>query len=292
MLTKASPLLGYNNNVRHGGRVFHIQTEDSGVRYGHVISHVFADGGRILKSLKTSYAKYVGDDRMVEIVREMMRQQHKAMFMALRDGLFDSLVDGSSAVASCPPSVATATRPSLPISNAPAECAVTEPPPSAYRVVGPALPALGESASTGSEGNASARPRPRLGDPDAAMADGIERSVERLATSSWLAEDVPPPPPCLSRNGAGEMAIGPPVPSPEPCRKPQEGTLKGATVSVALAVRPAGEPRYASTRPASIFGRPRPPTESSLFGADVARDKLLDEVILNFLAADDSLPSK
>jgi hypothetical protein len=27
-----SPLLGYNNNVRHKGKVFHIQTEDSGVK--------------------------------------------------------------------------------------------------------------------------------------------------------------------------------------------------------------------------------------------------------------------
>ena len=45
-----SPLLGYNNNVRHKGRVFHIQTEDSGVNHPHIITHLFADGGRILKS--------------------------------------------------------------------------------------------------------------------------------------------------------------------------------------------------------------------------------------------------
>ena len=56
----ASPLLGYNNNVRHKGRVFHIQTEDSGAKYGHVITHLFMDGGRILKSVKSSYAEHVG----------------------------------------------------------------------------------------------------------------------------------------------------------------------------------------------------------------------------------------
>ncbi|MDP9152232.1 MAG: hypothetical protein M3O36_20090, partial [Myxococcota bacterium] len=81
-----SPLLGYNNNVRHRGKVFHIQTEDSGVRYGHVITHLFMDGGRILKSVKTSYAEYQGNARIGDIVREMMKQQHKAMFIALRDG--------------------------------------------------------------------------------------------------------------------------------------------------------------------------------------------------------------
>ena len=57
-MTKApSPLLGYNNNVRHKNRVFHIQTENSSVKHPHIITHLFMDGGRILKSVKTSYAR-------------------------------------------------------------------------------------------------------------------------------------------------------------------------------------------------------------------------------------------
>jgi hypothetical protein len=90
-----SPLLGYNNNVRHKGRLFHVQTEDSGVKYGHIITHLFVDGGRVLKSVKTSYAEYIETDRRADIVRNMMRQQHKAMFIALRDGHFDSALDGT-----------------------------------------------------------------------------------------------------------------------------------------------------------------------------------------------------
>jgi hypothetical protein len=90
-----SPLLGYNNNVRHKGKVFHVQTEDSGAKYGHIITHLFMDGGRILKSVKTSYSEYIENDRMGEIVREMMKQQHKAMFIALRDGKFDSIIEGA-----------------------------------------------------------------------------------------------------------------------------------------------------------------------------------------------------
>ena len=93
-----SPLLGYNNNVRHKNRVFHIQTEDSGVKYGHIITHLFMDGGRILKSVKTSYSEYLANEKMADIVREMMKQQHKTMFMALRDGKYDHLVDGSADV--------------------------------------------------------------------------------------------------------------------------------------------------------------------------------------------------
>src|ERR1700692_3083924 len=84
-----SPLLGYNDNVRHKGKVFHIQTEDSGVKYGRIMTHLFTDGGQILKSVKTSYAEDTGNERRGDIVREMMKQQHKAMFISLRDGKFD-----------------------------------------------------------------------------------------------------------------------------------------------------------------------------------------------------------
>ena len=103
-----SPLLGYNNNVRHKNRVFHIQTEDSGVNHPHIITHLFMDGGRILKSVKKSYAEHVGSDGMNEIVRGLMKEQHKAMFIALRDGQFDALVDPGGA----PP--AAGSEPKLP----------------------------------------------------------------------------------------------------------------------------------------------------------------------------------
>lgn len=93
MPSSLSPLLGYNTNVRHGGKVFHVQTEDSGVRYGHVITHLFVDGGRILKSFKSSYAEHVGTEQQNDVVRSLMKRQHKAMLLALRDGRFDALAE-------------------------------------------------------------------------------------------------------------------------------------------------------------------------------------------------------
>ena len=126
-----SPLLGYNNNVRHKNRVFHIQTEDSGVNHPHIITHLFMDGGRILKSVKTSYAEHVGADGMQEIVRGLMKEQHKAIFIALRDGQFDALVDGGKSGSVRPPAapvvVAPVVAPPAPLPPAPAvESAVTE----------------------------------------------------------------------------------------------------------------------------------------------------------------------
>ena len=91
-----SPLLGFNTNVRHKGRVFHMQTEDSGVTHPHIITHLFADGGRILKSIKTPYGELLELADWVPQVKKIMQDQHKAMFIALRDGQYDALIDGGS----------------------------------------------------------------------------------------------------------------------------------------------------------------------------------------------------
>ena len=84
-----SPLVGYNTNVRHKGKLYHIQTEDSGVKRPHVITQLFADGGRIIASEKTSYQEHVESEQLAEIVKQLMREQHKRVFIGLRDGVYD-----------------------------------------------------------------------------------------------------------------------------------------------------------------------------------------------------------
>ena len=84
-----SPLVGYNTNVRHKGNLYHIQTEDSGVKRPHVITQLFADGGRIIASEKTSYEEHVGAENISVIVKELMQEQHKRVFIGLRDGAYD-----------------------------------------------------------------------------------------------------------------------------------------------------------------------------------------------------------
>lgn len=84
-----APLLGYNTNVRHKGKLYHIQTEDSGINHPHVMTHLFADGGRIVASRKTSYAEHIGVENLPEVVKKLMQTQHKGMFIALRDGVYD-----------------------------------------------------------------------------------------------------------------------------------------------------------------------------------------------------------
>lgn len=147
-----SPLLGYNNNVRHKGRVFHIQTEDSGVHHPHIITHLFMDGGRILKSVKKSYAEHVGSDGMSEVVRQMMKEQHKAMFIALRDGQFDHIVDPN---VPAKPAAANAAAPAAAaeaVDAAPAEAEAPAPP----IVEAPSPLATAEAAAAAAFANAAA----------------------------------------------------------------------------------------------------------------------------------------
>ena len=86
--------VGFNNNVKYKNQTFHIQTEDSGLDKPHVITHLFADGGRVIKSHKRSYAEQVKRDNVAQYVRQLMKGQQLEMALALREGKFDPVIEG------------------------------------------------------------------------------------------------------------------------------------------------------------------------------------------------------
>jgi hypothetical protein len=86
--------VGFNNNVKYKERTFHIQTEDSGLDKPHVITHLFADGGRVIKSHKRTYAEHVRRDDVAQYVRQLMKGQQFEMALALREGKFDEVIEG------------------------------------------------------------------------------------------------------------------------------------------------------------------------------------------------------
>ena len=79
-----SPLLGYNHNVRYGGRILHVQTEDSGPANPHLYTHLFF-GGSILATKRCEYDAASSD----EGVRGLMQGQHKEILKELKQGLYD-----------------------------------------------------------------------------------------------------------------------------------------------------------------------------------------------------------
>ena len=86
--------MGFNNNIKFKEQVFHVQTEDSGLDQPHIVTHLFADGGRIIKSHKRSYANDVRRPDVAEYVRGLMKAQHLEMVLMLREGRFDAVLAG------------------------------------------------------------------------------------------------------------------------------------------------------------------------------------------------------
>jgi len=86
--------VGFNNNLKYREHVYHIQTEDSGLNKPHIITHLFADGGRVIKSHKRIYADQVSRSDVALYVRGLMKGQHMEMIIALRDGRFDEVIEG------------------------------------------------------------------------------------------------------------------------------------------------------------------------------------------------------
>ena len=79
---------GFNHNIKHKGRIYHIQTEDSGPKNPHIITHLFV-GGNILASKKTEYTEILGKLEYEKTVRSMMEEQHKQMLRNLVNGVYD-----------------------------------------------------------------------------------------------------------------------------------------------------------------------------------------------------------
>jgi hypothetical protein len=97
---------GFNHNIKHKGKVFHVQTEDSGVSNPHIITHLFV-GGNILASKKTSYQDIVKAENLSELVKEMMEEQHKEMLRNLINGTYDNIESRNAQRAYQPGQLAT-----------------------------------------------------------------------------------------------------------------------------------------------------------------------------------------
>jgi hypothetical protein len=79
-----SPLLGYNHNVKYRGRIYHVQTEDSGPANPRLFTHLYFEG-TILASKRHEYDANSAEDT----VRGLMQGQHKSILKELKQSLLD-----------------------------------------------------------------------------------------------------------------------------------------------------------------------------------------------------------
>ena len=83
-------ITGYNTDIKHNDRVYHIQTEDKGIQNPYIESLVYV-GGEILASKKTSYADEIPKGINEKTISALMEQQHKTMIAAIKRGRLDHL---------------------------------------------------------------------------------------------------------------------------------------------------------------------------------------------------------
>jgi hypothetical protein len=304
------PLLGFNNNVRHRGRIFHIQTEDSGVKFPRIVTHLFADGGRIVKTTRTDYSEHIEKTDMAVVVRGMMKEQHKAMFAALRAGDMDPLLENvCGPLDPAKPKPAAEPLPDLTATNdldtarvvvgagvkppAEAERLPVQPAPVAQLV--PKAPvadaqAVIESMKSLRDSDESPRSRRPLSNPN------LRRPTPSVAPPPAEAFDLDVA--SLDKN-LPKSTRTPASPSARPPRKSNPAPRKSrppipVRPAAAAAAAPAQVAAAAGAElgPASL-GRPQtrlaaaPQTNArSIFGDGAISEQSLDEVILSYLAED------
>jgi hypothetical protein len=85
-------ITGFNTDIKHNEKVYHIQTEDKGLQNPYIESLVYV-GGEILASKKTSYAEQAGAGVDEKWIGSLMEQQHRTMIAAIKRGRFDVVAD-------------------------------------------------------------------------------------------------------------------------------------------------------------------------------------------------------
>lgn len=80
-------ITGFNTDVKHGAKVYHVQTEDKGRNNPKIESLVYV-GGEILDNYRTSYEKSKAELTEAQIM-EMLESQHKRVIRTIKVGRYD-----------------------------------------------------------------------------------------------------------------------------------------------------------------------------------------------------------
>lgn len=260
-----APVVGFNHNVKYGPRVYHVQTEDSGLPHAHYITHLFV-GGNIVASLKTSYADKVDEPDLHKLVRGLMEAQHKSMLRRLVAGEFNEMAERLSAQHYDPGVLTDGTH------------------TASYVNTDPSAPAPAAAA---------AKPTPPPPRPPAPRPAPVARPVP--ATVAPRPAPVVTPPPARPAPRPPVWQAAPPAASPRTPGQP----LPAVTRAPGQVTRPTAPPRMVPVQaPSAVRPAPRAPIFSetpmeaphedlpTLFAEELISEKSLDEVILAFLSAD------
>jgi hypothetical protein len=83
-------ITGYNTDVEHNGVVYHVQTEDKGLRTPMILSLVYT-GGAILASKRSPYDDLIASGFEEKVLVERLERQHKLICAAVHAGRIEEL---------------------------------------------------------------------------------------------------------------------------------------------------------------------------------------------------------
>jgi len=82
-------ITGYNTDIRHGNKVFHVQTEDKGLGNPKIETLIYV-GGEILDSHRSGYEDILASGQAIEpLIQSRMDEQHKAIIRDIKTGKYD-----------------------------------------------------------------------------------------------------------------------------------------------------------------------------------------------------------
>lgn len=81
-------ITGYNTEIKHRGRLFHVQTEDKG-KGNPIIESLIYIGGEILDSVRNSYKDKLGENYSRDDVLKLMERQHNNVLQGIKEGHYD-----------------------------------------------------------------------------------------------------------------------------------------------------------------------------------------------------------
>lgn len=292
-----SPVLGYNHNVRYRGRLFHVQSEDSGPVNPRLYTHLFYEG-TILSSKKHEYDGNEHEDA----VKVLMQRLHKSMIKELTHSEHDEKITAFFAargmLAFSEPAPPRPDPQAAPVTAPAAPPPAATPPPYVVQVSGVI------ESSPHRQPAAAAAPAARISAPTRPMVVIKPTDLKRPPmVFSQSADGV-----VVQRNvvvsvgGAGAGAVAKAAAPNE--HQPQPPTTRirpavpyvvregsHALASPSRTTAPAA-PAHATPAPVAAAANPAPvargrtPSPADKPFSDLSADKSLDDVILEYLSDD------
>lgn len=83
-------MFGFNTEIAHHNKKYHIQTQDKGPPYNYIETIVYCSG-RVLTTRRLSYSSYLKNGPREKVVSRLVKEQHERICLQVKQGRFDHL---------------------------------------------------------------------------------------------------------------------------------------------------------------------------------------------------------